>query len=86
MLVGKALSAVVSALEKRFAGKPRGVLDVGARSTTTGDQAFLGNLLNRAFDGDLGNAIQLTELNDGRQFVARFKGAILDAATNIRSY
>ena len=65
MLVRKALGAVILALEKRFAGESCGVFDVGARSATTRDQAFLGNLLNRSFDGDFGNAIELAELNDG---------------------
>ncbi|MEO2534235.1 hypothetical protein ABG987_09755, partial [Collinsella aerofaciens] len=86
MLIRKTLGTVVFALEKRLAGKPRRVLNVGTRSTPAGNKTFFGDLFNSSFDGDFGNVIELAELNDGRKLVARFKSAILDSATNIRSY
>ena len=86
VLIRKALGTVVLALKKHLAGKSRRVLDVGARSAPACNKAFFGNLFNRSFDGDFGNAIELTELNDGGQLIARFKCAVLDASTDICSY
>ena len=79
MLVRKALGAVILALEKHLAGKPRRVLNVGTRSTPAGNKTFFGDLFNSSFDGDFGNVIELAELNDGGKLVARFKSAILDS-------
>ena len=86
VLIRKTLGTVVFALEKRLAGKSRRVLNVGTRSAPAGNKTFLGDLLDSSFDGDFGNAIELTELNDGGKLVARFKSAILDTSTNICSY